>query len=168
MESLTEREIRIVTKRLIEGLTLESVGIQEGVTRDRIRQIEAKALRKLRHPSRLYYIRYGEEVADLQDDIEKLTGQLLVARARLIDQINNPSTIPLTEEEKVLSTLSTKIVDMDFSVRTYNCLKRSGIETLSQLVQMTMIDLMKVRNLGRKSLKEINCKLEARGLHWNE
>lgn len=56
------------------------------------------------------------------------------------------------------------IEELDLTVRSYNCLKRSGINTLGELMQMTEEDLVKVRNLGRKSIKEIKEKLESRGL----
>ncbi len=52
------------------------------------------------------------------------------------------------------------VEDLDFSVRTYNCLKRAGINTVSDLIERTEEDMMKVRNLGKKSLEEIVNKLE--------
>lgn len=163
LQTITEREARIVTKRLIEGFTLESVGRQEGVTRERIREIEAKALRKLRHPSRLRIIRYGREVLELQDDINKLQQDLLHKKANLINAINNPELIELTAEEEILSRLSTRIEDIDLSVRAFNGLKRGGIHTLSQLVQKTEWDLRKIRNIGGKCVREIKTKLEEMG-----
>ncbi len=56
--------------------------------------------------------------------------------------------------------LDTVIEDLDFSVRTYNCLKRAGINTIGDLVARTEEDMMKVRNLGKKSLEEVIQKLE--------
>ena len=53
-----------------------------------------------------------------------------------------------------------KIEDLVLSVRSYNCLKRAGIETIGELTAKTEEDMIKVRNLGRKSLKEIKEKLE--------
>ena len=61
-----------------------------------------------------------------------------------------------------------KIDNLDFSVRTFNCLRRGGIETLSQLVQSTVHDLQKLRNLGNRSLKEIIYKLNDMGLSLKE
>ncbi len=52
------------------------------------------------------------------------------------------------------------IEDLDFSVRTYNCLKRANINTVGDLVAKTESDMMKIRNLGRKSLEEIILKLQ--------
>lgn len=60
--------------------------------------------------------------------------------------------------------LNTNIEDFDLSVRSFNCLKRAGINTVNDLASMTEAEMMKVRNLGRKSLKEVIEKLEAAGL----
>ncbi len=56
------------------------------------------------------------------------------------------------------------IDDLDLSVRSFNCLKRAGINTVADLAQKTEDDMMKVRNLGRKSLDEVKKKLEELGL----
>ncbi len=60
--------------------------------------------------------------------------------------------------------LEMQIEDLDLSVRSYNCLKRAGIHTVNELTQKTEEDMMKVRNLGKKSLKEVKQKLEDLGL----
>ncbi|MBQ2711279.1 MAG: DNA-directed RNA polymerase subunit alpha [Clostridia bacterium] len=60
--------------------------------------------------------------------------------------------------------LSMSIDDMDLSVRSYNCLKRAGIQTVEDLTRRTEEDMLKVRNLGRKSLDEVIAKLESYGL----
>jgi DNA-directed RNA polymerase subunit alpha len=54
--------------------------------------------------------------------------------------------------------------ELDLSVRSFNCLKRAGINTVEELTQKTEEDMMKVRNLGKKSLEEVQQKLEALGL----
>ena len=59
------------------------------------------------------------------------------------------------EEDSKLKKLETPIEDLDFSVRAYNCLKRAGIHTLQDLVSKSDSDIMKIRNLGKKSLKEV-------------
>jgi len=56
------------------------------------------------------------------------------------------------------------IEELDLSVRSYNCLKRAGINTVEDLISRTEEDMMKVRNLGRKSLEEVVNKLKALGL----
>lgn len=66
-----------------------------------------------------------------------------------------------TDENKVKNhVFDTAIEDLDFSVRTYNCLKRAGINTVGDLVARSEEDMMKVRNLGKKSLEEVIAKLE--------
>ena len=64
-------------------------------------------------------------------------------------------------KEKILEIT---IEELDLSVRSYNCLKRAGINTVEELVLKNEEEMMKVRNLGRKSLEEVQQKLEALGL----
>ena len=59
------------------------------------------------------------------------------------------------------------IDELELSVRSYNCLKRAGINTVGELVNKTPDEMMKVRNLGRKSLEEVLFKLQELGLHLN-
>ena len=68
------------------------------------------------------------------------------------------------EKEKVLEM---SIDELELSVRSYNCLKRSGINTVEELTNKTSEDMMKVRNLGRKSLEEVLAKLKELGLQLN-
>ena len=68
------------------------------------------------------------------------------------------------EEDNMGKVLEMTIEDLDLSVRAYNCLKRAGINTVSELVQRNQEDMMKVRNLGKKSLEEVEQKLQALGL----
>jgi DNA-directed RNA polymerase subunit alpha len=71
--------------------------------------------------------------------------------------------IEKTEDPKQ-KALETSIEDLDFSVRAYNCLKRAGIHTLQDLVNRSESDMMKIRNLGKKSLKEVLDKIRDMGL----
>jgi len=64
------------------------------------------------------------------------------------------------KSEETTRNLEKPIEDLDLSVRSYNCLKRAGIHTLGELIEKTEEDMMKVRNLGKKSLKEVKQKLE--------
>jgi len=68
------------------------------------------------------------------------------------------------EKEKVLEM---NIDELELSVRSYNCLKRAGINTVEELTNRTSEDMMKVRNLGRKSLEEVLAKLKELGLQLN-
>ena len=70
-----------------------------------------------------------------------------------------------TEENKYQNML---IEELDLSVRSNNCLKRFGITTVMELTQKSEDEMMKVRNLGKKSLKEVKEKLAANGLHFRD
>ena len=67
------------------------------------------------------------------------------------------------EAPVVNKTNEKKIEELDLSVRSYNCLKRAGINTIGELAQKTEEEMMRVRNLGRKSLKEVMQKLRENG-----
>lgn len=68
------------------------------------------------------------------------------------------------EEDKKEKVMEMTIEELDLSVRSYNCLKRAGINTVQELTQKSEEDMMKVRNLGRKSLEEVQEKLAELGL----
>jgi DNA-directed RNA polymerase subunit alpha len=72
------------------------------------------------------------------------------------------------EEEQKNKLMEMTIEELDLSVRSYNCLKRAGINTVEELTKKTEEDMMKVRNLGRKSLEEVKQKLASLGLALRE
>ena len=73
-----------------------------------------------------------------------------------------------TESDEKEKVLEMNIDELELSVRSYNCLKRAGINTVEELINKTPEDMMKVRNLGRKSLDEVLAKLRELGLKLNE
>ena len=68
------------------------------------------------------------------------------------------------EDDKKEKILEITIEELDLSVRSYNCLKRAGINTVEELIKRNEEEMMKVRNLGRKSLEEVEQKLANLGL----
>jgi len=72
------------------------------------------------------------------------------------------------QEDSKLKKLETSIDDLDFSVRAYNCLKRAGVNTLGDLTSKSEVEMMKIRNLGKKSLKEVIDKIKDMGLRFRE
>ena len=79
----------------------------------------------------------------------------------LSDDAKNVEIMIEKEEGQKEKVLETTIEELDLSVRSYNCLKRAGINTVQDLATRSESDMMKVRNLGRKSLEEVIAKLEA-------
>lgn len=72
------------------------------------------------------------------------------------------------QEDSKLKKLETPIDDLDFSVRSYNCLKRANINTLGDLTDKSELEMMKIRNLGKKSLKEVIDKIKDMGLKFRD
>ena len=105
------------------------------------------------------------------DEAVSLAAKVLSAHLSLfIDLSENAKTAEVmvehddNEKEKVLEM---NIDELELSVRSYNCLKRAGINTVEELCNRTPEDMMKVRNLGRKSLEEVLAKLKELGLELN-
>ena len=82
----------------------------------------------------------------------------------LTDEIRDTDIMVEKEENQKDKVLELTIEELDLSVRSFNCLKRAGINTVAELVQRNQEDMMKVRNLGKKSLEEVEQKLAALGL----
>lgn len=82
----------------------------------------------------------------------------------LSEEAKNAEIMVDKPESQTAKVLEMTIEELDLSVRSYNCLKRAGINTVDDLTKKTMEDMMKVRNLGRKSLEEVINKLDGLGL----
>jgi len=81
----------------------------------------------------------------------------------LCEQIGDMSILVSKEEDKQVKLMELPIEEMDLSVRSYNCLKRAGINTIQDLLKKSKSDMFKVRNLGAKSVEEVIQKLESYG-----
>jgi DNA-directed RNA polymerase subunit alpha len=84
----------------------------------------------------------------------------------LSEAARNTQVMIEKEESKKGKVLEMPIEDLELSVRSYNCLKRAGISTVEDLANRTEADMMKVRNLGRKSFEEVTNKLHSLGLDF--
>ena len=98
----------------------------------------------------------------------KIMNEHLNLFIELSDAAKDTEIMKEKEEARPDKVLSMLIEDLDFSVRSYNCLKRAGINTVGDLINRTEEDMMKVRNLGRKSLEEVMNKLVSLGLSMSE
>jgi len=98
------------------------------------------------------------------DDAISLSAKIMMEHLdlfiNLTDEIDDVEIMVEKEEEERNQILDTTIEELELSVRSSNCLKRAGINTVEELVNKTEDDLMKVRNLGKKSLQEIKDKLD--------
>ena len=97
-----------------------------------------------------------------------LASQILIEHFKMLTDLSNIADmtgmmIEKTEDSKT-KALETSIDDLDLSVRAYNCLKRANIHTLQDLVSKDESEIMKIRNLGKKSLKEVLDKIKEMGL----
>lgn len=86
----------------------------------------------------------------------------------LTDEIKHRDIMVEKSEDKKDKVLELTIEELDLSVRSFNCLKRAGINTVEDLVNKSEGEMMKVRNLGRKSLEEVIAKLAALGLSFSK
>ncbi len=94
----------------------------------------------------------------------KILSDHLMLFTDLSETLGNKSTVVEKSEAHRDKVLEMTIEELDLSVRSFNCLKRAGINTVEDLINRTEEDMMKVRNLGRKSLEEVINKLAAMGL----
>lgn len=143
---LNERERKAVNGKYERKMTLQSISEEFGVTRERVRQIVAKALRKMRHPTRSRYIEYG------------YSGFL-----------NYEKSLKEREAEKELEDKlhpqNISIDCVDFDLRSYNALRRGGVEKLGDIKSTEQI--MKFRNVGAKTIVKIADKLKEYGIEIN-
>lgn len=183
---LTEREQQVIDAYYKRGLNLEEAGREQNVTRERIRQISAKAVRKLRHPARKSLILYGLEMSEEMSEVGRLRAELtaetyaliqwqaeLDARAELLGyrerkQLGTPEfadEVGSSERNQASHGLQNIWIDeLQLSVRSYNCLRRACIDTVADILELSQEDMMHVRNLGRKSMEEIIKKMHSMGL----
>ncbi|MGI6152307.1 MAG: DNA-directed RNA polymerase subunit alpha [Christensenellaceae bacterium] len=94
----------------------------------------------------------------------KIMSEYLSQFINLTEHVNDVEIMVEKEEDKKEKILEITIEELDLSVRSYNCLKRAGINTVEELIKCNEEEMMKVRNLGKKSLEEVEQKLAALGL----
>lgn len=178
---LSERERVCVELYFDKELTYEKVAEQFNVGKERIRQIVAKALRKMRNPSRFKYIKYGLEGAKVlvetrKEELRKShLKELIRQNEKMEKKLDRFPRLEELVDVKNVRVLSTPIEELELSARSYNCLKRwknysdgKDIKDLYDLTFVTEEELMKCRNLGRRSLEEIKTKMAEFGLHLKE
>lgn len=178
--TLTERESTGLKLYYEKGLTLREIGHHFNVTQERARQILAKAIRKLRHPSRTKTIMYGFEGrqklnvwAEKEKELdEQYCAEYIEKKQAWIEKINAIDNPPEQEEQSTESKIEDPIDCMELSVRSHNALLRTlsyqdpnnrlhWICTVGDVVNYIKTrNLLGIRNIGKKSAVEILTKLE--------
>ena len=101
-----------------------------------------------------------------------LASRILIEHLNIVADLNQIADITgIIAEKKVdtiTKTLETPIEEIEFSVRAYNCLKRAGIHTMQDLIDKREVEVTKIRNLGKKSLKEVIDKVNEMGLKFRD
>ena len=176
LQSLSERERDIIRYRYHDELTLRDTGKIFGLTVERIRQIEAKALRKLRHPVRKNHIKWGwtgitrkDELDRREHELNKREERLNELEEKLAENGINVHEPDYDEENMQLSGYSQAFWDLDLNVRAFNCLARANIRTVDQIIeQLNTPDILHpqdrklyhIRNLGKKTYDYILKRIE--------
>ncbi|MDO5037264.1 MAG: DNA-directed RNA polymerase subunit alpha [Tissierellia bacterium] len=106
------------------------------------------------------------------DEATSLAAKILTEHLDLFiqmaDHVNDVNVMVEKPEDTQEKVLEMTVEELDLSVRSFNCLKRANINTVEELVRKSEADMMKVRNLGKKSLEEITAKLDDLGLSLRE
>ena len=180
IKSLTPKEQMAIDNYYRKGMLLDEVGAAFGVKRERARQIIAKGVRKLRHPSRAKFIKYGLKGNDLWSKYEGNLAYIknktaeLDEREKRIKELEENAGIK-HEEQKIReydfvnegyisdesdSYPSEAMMHLDLSVRSYNSLVRADVRTVDEIIKLIRNErIYKIRGLGKKSVHEIMMKI---------
>lgn len=170
-ELLKERE-KDILKKLMSGLTLKDVAECYCLTPSRILQIVNKAISKIY--TMKSWPQMHEEYKRVSAENQRITAMLESQRLRnkeLEAQLGMKETIgdeislvPGYTKVQLAKTLATKLANCNLTVRTLNCMKTADIKTVGDLIKYTKVDLLKQRNLGKKSLRELDDLLDSMNL----
>lgn len=149
-----------------DGMTLQEVGAKFERSGERIRQLKNKALRMLRNQHRTAYMLMGapgEEVyisrvraEELREKAENdYSVRMMRKEIERLDRLIWAKKKILKDEQEAIPIEEWDMLNIHLSVRGYNALKRSGVQTFGQLLAMTHDDLLNIRNLGRKTAEDI-------------
>ena len=166
-KTLTEREGRVLDMRYKRYMTMAAIGEEYGLRAERIRQIEAKAVRKLRHPSRSRYILMGMEgyINYLRDTA--VDERLREYKKEIISLEKKIAELTDTEYEEEKNELeNAPLAELDLSVRTFNILYRAGYSTVKELLDADTEKIVSLPNLGLKNFSDLIDVLSEKGFGW--
>jgi len=152
-------EYQVILKMLVQKQPIEDVADEYGLTKPRIRQIYNKALKRTER-----YIRNLQEFDDVQ---KKLTEKSLELENLKFFISNTQKDFNVEDEDiKKISILNNKLRDYDLSVRALTCLYYGDVHTVGELVRLDRKDLLRFRNFGKKTLKELDDLVDSLGLEF--
>ena len=166
-KTLTEREGRVLDMLYKRYMTMAAIGEEYGLRAERIRQIEAKAVRKLRHPSRSKYILMGMEgyINYLRDTA--VDERLREYKKEIISLEKKIAELTDTEYEEEKNELeNAPLAELDLSVRTFNILYRAGYSTVKELLDADAEKIVSLPNLGLKNFSDLIDVLSEKGFGW--
>lgn len=171
LTTLSDREQEIIRLRYQERHTRPDIAEEFCITQERVRQIEAKALRKLRHPNRYQFIRLGMNgyIQQARKDEYKhgyQKGYDKGYKDGMEDAAQGKTFRGVTTE-----TTTQSIDVLDLSIRAYNSLLRLGCRTIGDCMLLKQEQILNVRNLGKKTRIEIALalqKYDVTGTAWDE
>ena len=166
-KTLTEREGKVLDMRYKRYMTMAAIGEEYGLRAERIRQIEAKAVRKLRHPSRSRYILMGMEgyINYLRDTA--VDERLREYKKEIISLEKKIAELTDTEYEEEKNELeNAPLAELDLSVRTFNILYRAGYSTVKELLDADAEKIVSLPNLGLKNFSDLIDVLSEKGFGW--
>ena len=153
---LDEREYKYLLQVYKDQLTLEEIGLKNALSRERVRQIVAKAIRKLQY--RHKYFMFGK----LSQPYEEAQKEFEQIKKDLISRWTYEEALKIVDEYPTgnLYEDTSDVAVLDLSVRSCNALLRAGINTIGKLRELNANKLLKIKNMGKKSQKEILAKMQ--------
>ena len=135
-DAYSEWEADIIMLHFMEQMPPEAIAKKMRRQKERIEEVIANAGDKLKDPLRYRYLKYGMAEIKKRD-------------------MEPPKGIPIMQQT---------IDELDLSVKTFNCLKRANVQSVEDLTHVSRLDLMKIRNMGKQSIGEVERKLADKGL----
>lgn len=173
---LTDREQQFVRMRFREEMTLDEISDEVQVGRERVRQVIAKACRKLRHPANMRLIQYGNLGTEKRDELIRKEAELRARESAVEEKMakikEKEEELGIAEEpeEETVDTgvMGLPLEELEPTMRAYNCLKRTGARTIADVAKLAEDGtLIKIRNMGRRSLIDtLNCLKKKAGLDY--
>ena len=166
-KTLTEREGKVLDMRYKRYMTMAAIGEEYGLRAERIRQIEAKAVRKLRHPSRSRYILMGMEGYINYSRDSAVDERLREYKKEIVTLEKKIAELTDTEYEEEKNELeNAPLAELDLSVRTFNILYRAGYSTVKELLDADAEKIVSLPNLGLKNFSDLIDVLSEKGFGW--